>query len=176
MTGPSLGILKVPLGRISRKNRLVTIRQKPIITSYASAFESIAAQREKSDVVGVSYSLGSGEIVKPRRTRKSDQAYVDSISPSVLVQFPVIRLRRKSPFWGRQRLCLLLKFNLLYNKHEGIVHVHRQMLNLTILLRMTHKIQGLPVHFRVHCLVITTRNLLQPAYATHSCVPHQSTL
>lgn len=175
MTGPSLGILNVPLGRISRKKRLVTIRQKPIITSYASAFESIAAQREKSDVVGVSCPLGSGEIVKPRQTRKTDQAYVDSISPSVLVQFPVIRLRRKSPFWGCQRLCLHLKFNLLYNEHE-IVHVHHQMLNLTLLLRMAHKIQSLPVHFPVHCLVITTRDFLQPAYATHSCVPHQSTL
>src|SRR5258708_7106661 len=58
MTGPSLGILKVPRGRISRKNRLVTTRQKPIIASYASAFESIAAQLEKLDVVWV--SVGNG--------------------------------------------------------------------------------------------------------------------
>ena len=58
MTGPSLGILKVPRGRISRKKRLVTTRQKAIITSYASAFESIAAQPEKQDVVGI--SLGNG--------------------------------------------------------------------------------------------------------------------
>lgn len=59
MTGPSLGILKVPLGRISRKKMLVTARQNAIIRSYASAFESIAAQPEKAEVVGV--SLGSGE-------------------------------------------------------------------------------------------------------------------
>lgn len=69
MTGPSLGILKVPLGRISRKKRLVTIRQNPIITSYASAFESIAAQQEKSVVVRVSFRLwGVGKMAKQPRT------------------------------------------------------------------------------------------------------------
>ena len=58
MTGPSLGMLKVPLGRISRKKTLVTTRQKAIIISYASAFESIA---EKTDMVGVSLEMGSGQ-------------------------------------------------------------------------------------------------------------------
>ena len=75
MTGPSLGILNVPLGRISRKKRLVTIRQNPIITSYASALESMAAQQEKSVVVRVSFGLwGVGKTAKPGQTRRTDVA------------------------------------------------------------------------------------------------------
>ena len=148
MTGPSLGILKVPRGRTSRKKTLVMIFHNPIITSYASAFESIAAQQEKSDVVGVSFILwGVGEKAKPGQTRRTDLACAGCISPSELVQFPtfsVIRLRRKSLFGG-QRLCPPLGTQSskltrwcsrwLYSGHEELVHVHPQMLASPSLMR-----------------------------------------
>ena len=148
MTGPSLGILKVPRGRTSRKKMLVMIFHNPIITSYASAFESIAAQQEKSDVVGVSFILwGVGKKAKPGRTRRTDLTCAGCISPSELVQFPTFSVRRKSPFWG-QRLCPPLGTQSsklahwcsrwLCSGHEGPVYVHPQMLDFTF----SYAIQG----------------------------------
>ena len=119
MTGPSLGILKVPLGRISRKKMLVTTRQKAIIASYASAFESIVAQPEKADVVGGRGIFGEWGIANPRQTGRTELACADSISPSELVQCPTCsgnqtETAKLLAFWDvGWLLCLHLDLHLV---------------------------------------------------------------